>query len=94
MSSGRLFLHKNKIFTINTCVYHIYNIYLYCCKIVTMVTRQSEFILFIMLHLVLFDGTTAFVGSDVDNTSETEVLFKSYDFDEACDFCDNEMSRI
>jgi len=59
-----------------------------------MVTRQSEFILFIMLHLVLFDGTTAFVGSDVDNTSETKVLFKSYDFDEACDFCDNEMSGI
>ena len=47
-----------------------------------------------MLHFVLFDGTTAFVGSDVDNTSDTEVLFKSYDFDEACDFCDNEMSGI
>ena len=50
--------------------------------------------LFIMLHFVFFDGTTAFVGSDVDNTSDTEVLFKSYNFDEACDFCDNEMSGI
>jgi len=42
-----------------------------------------------MLHFVFFDGTSAFIGSDVDATAETEVVFKSSDFDECVDFCDD-----
>lgn len=49
---------------------------------------------FIMMSFVYFDGSSAFVGSDVDATNETTVLFKSFDFDECCDFCENENSLI
>ena len=41
------------------------------------------------LHYVLFDGSSSFVGSADDVTSETAVVFKSKDFDECCDFCDD-----
>ena len=47
-----------------------------------------------MLHYVLFDGTTAYVAAESDITNDTEVLFKSKDFDECCDFCDNQMDLI
>tara|TARA_R110000851_G_scaffold305421_1_gene463504 strand:+ start:95 stop:295 length:201 start_codon:yes stop_codon:yes gene_type:complete len=43
----------------------------------------------IMLHFVLFDGSSSFVGSSDDITSEMEVVFKSNDLDECCDFCDD-----
>ena len=42
-----------------------------------------------MLHFVYFDGTSAFVDDSTGMTSETEVVFKSSDFDECCEFCDN-----
>jgi len=55
-----------------------------------MVTRQSGFIPFIMLHLVIFDGTTAFVGdsSDVADADHKVVgkfsdINKAYAFEEA-----------
>ena len=47
-----------------------------------------------MLHFVFFDGTSAFVGSNVDATADTKVLFKSYDLDECFEFCDNENDCI
>ena len=47
-----------------------------------------------MMSFVYFDGTSAFIGSDVDATADTEVLFKSFDFDECCDFCDEVSDRI
>lgn len=43
----------------------------------------------ISLHFVLFDGSSSFVGSSNDITSETEVVFKSGDIDECFDFCDD-----
>ena len=55
-----------------------------------MVTRQSGFIPFIMLHLVIFDGTTAFVAdaSDVADSDHKVVgrfsdINKAYAFEEA-----------
>ena len=48
----------------------------------------------IMMSFVYFDGTTAFIGSDVDASADTTVLFKSYDFDKCCEFCDNENDLI
>lgn len=59
-----------------------------------MVTRQSELIFIVMLHFVYFDGTSAFVGSDIDATDDTEVLFSSYDLEECFDFCEEENERI
>ena len=47
-----------------------------------------------MLLFVYFDGTSAFVGSDIDATDDTEVLFSSYDLDECFDFCEEENERI
>ena len=43
----------------------------------------------ISLHYVLFDGSSSYVGSSDDITSETEVVFKNKDFDKCSDFCDN-----
>jgi len=42
-----------------------------------------------MLHFVFFDGTSAFVGSDVDATADTQVVFKSSDLDACDEFCDD-----
>ena len=47
-----------------------------------------------MLHFVFFDGTSAFVGSEVDATADTKVVFKSTDLDECFDFCDEYNDRI
>ena len=47
-----------------------------------------------MLHFVFFDGTSAFVGSEVDATADTKVVFKSADLDECFDFCDEYNNRI
>lgn len=42
-----------------------------------------------MLHFVYFDGTCAWVGSELDATNDTEVVFKSTSLDACDEFCDN-----
>ncbi len=47
--------------------------------------------LFIMntIHYVFFDGCTHFVGSlEYDQTDDTEIVYKSSNFDECCEICD------
>ena len=60
-----------------------------------MATRQSGLNPLDMdLHFVLFDGTSAFVGSSDDITEETEIIFKSKDFEECCEFCDEYNEQV
>jgi hypothetical protein len=41
-------------------------------------------------HYVFFDGCSHFVGSlEYDSTEDTEVVFKSTDFQKCCDMADD-----
>jgi len=46
------------------------------------------------LHYVIFDGTSAFVGSFEDINEDDEVLFKSSSLFFANNFCDKENNKI
>lgn len=52
-----------------------------------------------LAHMVVFDGTSAYViqVEDLDQEieqNEVEVLGKFADFDEACNFCDKQNNEI
>ena len=51
--------------------------------------RLSELITTTMVHYVIFDGTSAFVGDLSDAKSDCEILFKSIRLDACDDFCDD-----